>query len=256
MTKGVLEDMEGQWLESIANQEEALRLYRYMGNFREESGCLLNQAVLKLKLGQIDQAASRLQHALSLAQSHQAPDLAALSHYYLGVLHTQQGHYNQAHQAFQQASQLTQQLQLGYLWPAVNYSKAKLELALKRPERALKLTQIALSAAQSSQYQAEEGIAQRVQGQVFQALGQHAEAVQAYETSLTKLQGQDTYEYALTQLALARLQLSSQPAPATRQLLEAALTTFAALGAEPDQQQAQQALSQLRERVDSKGVKK
>jgi tetratricopeptide (TPR) repeat protein len=171
---------------------------------------------------------------------HQVPRFEAFAKTNLANLQIYQDLLAEAEETLSRAEAICRQHQGLPELPEILYLQAEIVLRKdKDPERALGLTEESLQEAQASEDELQQGIAWRVKGDILCMKQHFVEALAAYQTSLERLTGQDPYQFAKTQLALARHHLmNGQKAPA-KTLLTEALATFERLAAKREIRLAQ-----------------
>ena len=117
----------------------------------------------------------------------------------------------------------------------INYLQiqvAHLHLSLGEPDEALDAARNALELAESNRFRLEQGAANRVLGQVYEAMGDGEEADAAFRHSLQVLEGiQSRPELAQTLLAYGRFKAAGDDPAGGRTLIERALRLFEEMGA-------------------------
>ena len=109
---------------------------------------------------------------------------------------------------------------------------ALLHLSLGKPDEALSAARNALELAESNHFLLEQGAANRVLGQVYEAMGNREGADAAFRNSLQVLERiQSRPELAQTLLAYGRFKAAGDDPAAGRKLIERALSLFEEMGA-------------------------
>ncbi len=107
-----------------------------------------------------------------------------------------------------------------------------LPLPLGEPDEALSAARKALELAESSRFLLEQGVANRVLGQVHEAMVNREEGDAAFRHSLQVLEGiQSRPELAQTLLAYGRFKAGGDDPAGGRTLIERALRLFEEMGA-------------------------
>jgi tetratricopeptide (TPR) repeat protein len=109
---------------------------------------------------------------------------------------------------------------------------AHLHLSLGEPDEALGAARNGLELAESNRFLLEQGAANRVLGQVYEAMGNNEEADAAFRNSLQVLEGaQISPELGQTLLAYGRFKAGGDDPAGGRTLIESALHLFEEMGA-------------------------
>jgi class 3 adenylate cyclase len=109
---------------------------------------------------------------------------------------------------------------------------AHLHLSLGEPDEALGVARQALELAESNRFRLEQGAANRVLGQIHEAMASRKDADAAFRRSLQVLEGiQSGPELAQTLLAYGRFKAGGDDPAAGRTLIESALRMFEEMGA-------------------------
>ncbi|MGQ0548453.1 MAG: ATP-binding protein [Armatimonadota bacterium] len=146
---------------------------------------------------------------------------------WLGIAHLKLGRPEEARRVLGRARSEAQARRM-YSWPMtyLHIGLAQLHLALSEPAESLELARKALTFAEQSGYRLEQGAANRILGQVYEALNDPREAETAYRRSVQILDEiQSPPELGQTLLAYGRFKLRSDPAEGQR-LVRRALSLF------------------------------
>lgn len=197
---------------------------------------------LRAAQGLVEQAERHLENSIQLARRLYLQEQLAIALSSLAELCVRLARWDEARAALDEAEQIALAIELGYPLPEVYRSKALILSARQQSEPALVCARLALTHAQQLEDVREEGMSLRVLGQVLQAAGHSAAALEQFAQSQALLDGHDPYEAARTRLVWGRALREFEP-QAAQALLQAAHAAFSRLGAGLELAEAQALLS-------------
>lgn len=213
----------GRLKEAITLEEQALALYEKIGDVSGAAFMHSNLGEDYLLLQDYETAQNYLDKAILLARQHQLGEVEVYAQVNQARWQLDQNQIEAAHQTLQQADALCQQLELeqqraevARLWAELAYYQNDYPTALERIDAALSL----------AQGPKEVGVAWRLKGDIWLALGETTPAETAYQTSQDTLGEHNCFELARTQLALGQYYQKQKGTAEAETVLKAALTTF------------------------------
>lgn len=241
---GIDDETAGQWDSAKAKYRQALALAQKLGGVERLVGLNLSLGVLATKQGEDETALIHLPRCLALARQHHLEVYIAWAASSLADLHLRRGELTQAAPLLAEAEHLAQEHTAGEVLPEIYRELAQLHLAQADLPAALNYARQSITQARDQGMKLEEGMAQRVLGQILVASGQIEAALAAFQSSLTLLTESDPNEAARTQASWG-LVLAAGPDPEQgRRLLLTAQATFQELGAQRDLAVVEAALDQ------------
>jgi len=221
------------WPGAAEYLRESLGLAEKLGDVGLQANANNMLGMLYTNLGDYATANVHLSQALKLARDrHLRGDLPYILNS-LADLQLRQGQWDVVETSLAEAEQLALEMETKYLQVDLYAYRALARLGQGDLEAALESAQRSLALAREMKLKAEQGKSLRVLGQVLQAKGQTAEAVEAFEQSLTWLSS-TPYEAARTQAEWGKCLQSSGDAGRSAALLQEARQVFQELGAQRD----------------------
>lgn len=233
---GIEADIAGELEEAVSIYREVLVQAEKLGSLAQRVRTYTLLGIVSIKLGNYEEAESCLQQGIELARraglrAHLIYALPSLADLYL-----RQGQPVNAEPLLAEAEKLAQDTgaRLAEVLPEIYRTWALLHLEQNDSSAAQTCAEASLKLARELESDADEGIGLRVLGKVQLALEQPAEALASFEHSLALLDGHDPYETARTQAAWGECLLAGTDPARGLELLQAAASTFAQLGAQRD----------------------
>lgn len=233
---GIEADIAGQLQEAVAIYREVLVQAEKLGSLAQRVRTYTLLGIVHVKIGDYPEAERCLQEGIDLARRaglrahliYALPSLADLC--------LRQGRPAAAEPLLAEAEKLAQEIgaRLAEVLPEIYRTWALLHLEQGDRAAARNCVESSLKLARELESDADEGIGLRVLGKVQLASQQPAEAQASFEQSLARLAGRDPYEAARTQAAWGDCLLDGPDPERGRQLLQAAASAFARLGAQRD----------------------
>jgi ATP/maltotriose-dependent transcriptional regulator MalT len=224
----------GDWVGAAGDLKQALDLAVRLGNVVEQIRIRNNLGTLQTGLGDHDSALRTVSQAIDAARRWALPHELVWLLYTLAELYIQRRDWEAAQSAALEAKKLSTTLGVRWVLPQIYAVLAQVHLALGSLETALGYAEQSAHLARELEMRIEEGVGQRVLGQSLLAQGRAAEAMQAFEGSLTLLQGETPYEAARTEVQWGLALLRGDEREAGERRLERARATFERLGARHD----------------------
>lgn len=223
----ILASHSGQFRIALTEYESAAQLYRQIGEVAGESRLLSNATDDYMKMGDFPRAHENVARARDLARRFDLVEEEVLALINSARLQLFAADVSDAPQCLDRARQLCREHRYSN-WMGI-VERVSAELSLRRGEtfQAQHFVESALALLADVE---ETGVAWRVQGEVLKALEQHAEAEVAYRRSLEKLDGQNEFEFALTQKALGLFYAAQERWDTASEHLTIAAERFASLG--------------------------
>lgn len=238
-------DVAGDWAGAAVEYRKAIDLAEHLGRIEERIRLELNLGLLEINSGDDEAALEHLANSLKLAQANQLRRYELACDSGLADLYLRLGAPERAQPLLDEAERLTNESAIRYRRSEIYRHQAQANLLANRPQAALDAVQRALTLAREpGSGNADEGLGLRVYAQVLQALGRGAEALTACERSL-ELLTEDPYEAARTQAQWGLALCDAGDAERGNELLSAARTTFARLGAKRDLAEVQTKLDEM-----------
>jgi ATP/maltotriose-dependent transcriptional regulator MalT/predicted Ser/Thr protein kinase len=227
-------DTMGDWTQATTEYQSLIELSERLGNTQDQALAELNLGNLLLKQGDMDAAHEHLAQCLDLAEKHDLDDYRIAGQSTLADLHIRSGKWELAEPLLADAEQLARKTEIVYALPEIYRSWAQLRLVRGDSRAALRDAIRALRAARELKDPREQGLSRRVLGQALFGAGRSAWANTSFERTMELLADRDPYEAARTNAAWGRALLPNRDPSRGRDLLEAARTVFARLGARRD----------------------
>ena len=233
--------LRGDWEQAQAAYQRGWMIKREIGDIYGQAIGSNNLANLYLKRGEWQEARDMYMQSLTVWQNIRAPRGEAVALINLAQVHIHQKNWPQAQEYLQQSQTLLDEIGSKEFLPELERLWGEYYLKTGDLDQAMHHAQHATTLAQTYSDPLEEGIAQRLLGQIYlaQAAPQLAEA--ALYTSLDMLRHlNNEHEIARTKLVLAQLILTEKTtSPDKAQLhLHEAIKTFERLDARADLAQA------------------
>ena len=264
MTKGIVEDMLGNFLISKAAWKEGLALAEVLGDGRRQAGLLRNLAIVAEKTGvipeaiinnrkalsiyqqigddagrghtaanlsviflllqQYDDAFPYIETALGVAKTKKLPDLEAYSLVAQARWQLSKNHLEDAHITLVRALQLSQEIELLDLYSEIYRLMAVIAGSQKDFVEANRLIALALENASDDSH--DMGNCYRVRANIFSSQEYSDEANMAYETSQTIFKQKSPFYRARTELDWAKHLFKNREYKQSSSLLKHALKIF------------------------------
>jgi predicted ATPase/class 3 adenylate cyclase len=233
--------------------EEAARHYRIAMDLVQQIGYAEGQARVASNLGEVYLAQGHLkaaeeQYKLSLAVVERLGMRygVALLHNNLGSVYVREKNWTEAEKNLEHSLRLFQEIGSEEFLTELFRHKAEAALGQNHLDEALACIERSINYAQVYSMRLEEGMSQRVLGQIhrqFKDLNQTEEALtQAMEIAQ---ETRKRHESAMIHLELARLRLQQGKESESRELAQKATQVFAELGARLDLEEAEKLLQQI-----------
>ncbi|MEZ4713529.1 MAG: tetratricopeptide repeat protein [Caldilineaceae bacterium] len=225
---------QGHWRDAIVDWQAALTLAESLGSAKLQAEVTVNLGAAYINTGDDAQAARHLRRSLQLASAHNLHVIEAFAQLRLADLHIRRADWSAAAAYLTAAEKVARAINhQGSLIAVLRYW-AEIKLAQQDEQAAMTHIQSSLALAAELAERMEQGESLRVLGTVLWRLGQHAQALAAFEESLQILATEDPYQAARTQVLLGTLLLEEAASTRGEILLQEATTTFTQLGAQRD----------------------
>jgi len=233
---GIEADIAGQLKEAVDIYREVLVQAEKLGSLAQRVRTYTLLGIVLVKLGDYAEAERNLQEGIRLARhaglrAHLIYALPSLADLYL-----RQEQPSAAETLLAEAEKLAKDTGalLAEVLPEIYRTWAILHLEQGDNAAARTCAESSLRLAKELECDTDEGIGLRVLGKVQLALQQPAEAQAFFEQSLSILDGRDPYEAARTQATWGESLLDGPKRTRGLELLQAAASVFAQLGAQRD----------------------
>jgi class 3 adenylate cyclase/tetratricopeptide (TPR) repeat protein len=226
----------GQWKEAETHYLQAREIFDQIGDVYNRVFADNNLGGIAKNQGRLDEALAFYQRALlALEQIGGSTYVLGVVHMNLGHTYVRRGEIEAAHQHLRTSLDYYEQAEVRDFLSETYRARAEAALLAGELLQAEEDGQQALDLARELAMRAEEGIALRVLGEVATARGQFADAKRFLDDSLVVLESVgDEYEWALTQLSLARLYACFENPTGVTSALEQCTPVFERLGATLD----------------------
>ncbi|MEZ4662258.1 MAG: tetratricopeptide repeat protein [Caldilineaceae bacterium] len=224
----------GEWAAAIADFKEALRLAEALGSAQLQAEVTINLGAAFINTGDDEDAERHLQRSLQLAQANSLHVVEAFAQLRLADLHIRLSQWAAAAMYLSKAEEVARAISHQGTLIAVLRYWAEIKLAQQDALAAMRYVQSSLDLAAELAERMEQGEGLRVLGTVLQRLGQHQQALAAFEESLQILVDEDPYQAARTLALLGKFLLEAEERARGEALLQDAASTFARLGARRD----------------------
>jgi tetratricopeptide (TPR) repeat protein len=223
----------GQWSEAEKQYLRAKEIFALIGNKYSLAMADNNLGGIALNQGRLDEALVFYKDALhAFERTGESLYVQGALHVNLGHTHIRRDQAEEALEHLQIAQQQFEQVQARDWLPELHRYLAKHALLAGDCAQARKEAQAALSLAQELSMRNEEGYSLRVMAEVAMASGAYTEAERHLQESSSILQDlQDEYEWACSELVLARLHHTRGDAEACAVSLERCEPVLGRLGA-------------------------
>ncbi|MEM7332826.1 MAG: protein kinase [Chloroflexota bacterium] len=229
MNLGIMQEQLGQFKRASRNYLKSLRLHKALGNSDDEGSAHLNLGSLYIKLGQDAQAKDHIETAVSLAKQFNLSELELFAYAGQADFYLTQKNWRKASESIDHINNSKQTIP-NYLYPSYFRLKAKAAWLKESLDEALAFAKEGLEIASNDSFVLEEGMCWRIIGRIQQS-NKSAQAREAFEKSITLLDGQSPYEFAKTQLAFAKFLLTVNEPLNAKDYLQNAKEAFSRLSA-------------------------
>jgi tetratricopeptide (TPR) repeat protein len=192
----------GDWPDALEAYQEGLALAERLGSRNRPIPFMVNIGILYTRQGRFDPAEALLDRSLALARQAGLHHFEPICLLHLADLHLRRNRVAAAGPLLEQAETLAIETETRYQLPEIWRLLALVRLADKQPDPALDYARRSVELARDLGMGLEEGVSQRILGQVLLATKQVEPARLALEASLALLEEQDPYELAQTKLVL------------------------------------------------------
>ncbi len=220
----------GNWSEAIERLEEGVDLARRLGDRRQRVMLLLNLAGVYLDAGRDDAAVELIGTVLAAASELGQDTVVLVAETMMIRAHLLNKQWQAARQRWQQVQQLAERQNNQPILTMLLGFSAEIEQANGNLNAARTSAERAVQQARQLGDKSEQAIHLRTLGKILTEMGRWESAETALRHSLRLLPPQ-TYDYALSQLALAELMYQVGSLTLQDELLAQATETFRELGA-------------------------
>jgi tetratricopeptide (TPR) repeat protein len=242
---GMIKDFTGNWAGAASHYEHALKIAERLGSVTHQVRLNLNLGILNMNQGLDDDAKDCFTKSISLSRSMDLLELEINALIGQAQLHIRRNEVKNALPYLLEAEEKASSKRALDQLAEIYRNQAEASLTEGNLTEAHDHIQKAISISKEVDYKLEEGICQRILGQVDIASGNLQIALESFKVSLSILEETEPYEGARTKLALGMALINTSEKIKGVSLLNESKIIFAEFGAKRELAFVEQILSQL-----------
>lgn len=231
---GFIEYTVGEWRIALNHYETALAVAKNLGGDQLLASIQVNVSAIYIAMGDDAVAGKHLQSCYDLAEQHQYHLIKILALFRFADMQIRNQQWREAIAHLEIAKSLATTLEEKGSLVAIYSAFAETHLGMQEVTTALAYANQAVELAQEIGEKLDEGIAERIRGDIYALTGEKDQAHQSFETSLSLLGDKDPYETARTKVRMGVLLRQHCQQDEGLALIAQAVTAFQQLGANRD----------------------